>query len=74
MGMANLGFVAIDGSKVQANSGIDSFKTVEDWRRTLEKAKGEAQRIIAEAERIDREENDRYGEDARGNELPKGSV
>lgn len=72
MGMANLGLVAIDGSKVQANSGIDSFKTVDDWRKTLEKAKGEARQIIAEAERIDKEENDRYGEEARGNELPKG--
>jgi transposase len=71
MGMANLGLVAMDGSKVQANSGIDSFKTVGDWREALEKAKGEARRIIAEAERIDQEENDRYGEKARGNELPK---
>ena len=70
MGMANIGLVAIDGSKVQANSGIDSFKTVEDWRKTLKKAKGEARRIIAEAERIDKEENDRYGEEASGNELP----
>jgi transposase len=71
MGMANLSLVAIDGSKVQANSGIDSFKTVGDWRETLEKARGEARRIIAEAEQIDREENERYGEQARGNELPK---
>lgn len=71
MGMANLGLVAIDGSKVQANSGIDSFKTVRDWRETLEKARGEARRIIAKAEQIDREENECYGEQARGNELPK---
>ncbi|MCG2722576.1 MAG: transposase [Thermodesulfovibrionales bacterium] len=71
MGMAKLALVAIDGSKVQANSGIDSFKTVEDWRKTLEKARGEARQIIAEAERIDKEESDLYGEEARGNELPK---
>ncbi len=71
MGMANIGLVAMDGSKVRANSGIDSFKTVGDWKKTLEKAKCEARRIIAEAERIDKEENDRYGEEARGNELPK---
>lgn len=71
MGMADLGLVAIDGSKVQANSGIDSFKTVENWKKTLEKARGEVRRIIAEAERIDKEENDCYGEEARGNKLPK---
>lgn len=71
MGMAKLAFVAMDGSKVQANSGIDSFKTVEDWRKTLEKARDEARQIIAEAERIDKEESGLYGEEARGNELPK---
>lgn len=71
MGMAPLGLVAIDGSKVRANSGVDSFKTIGDWKKTLEKARGEARRIIAEAERVDKEENDRYGEEARGNELPK---
>jgi len=71
MGMANLGLVAIDGSKVQANSGIDSFRTVEDWRKTLKKAREEAGRIISEAERQDKEENDRYGEEMSGNELPK---
>jgi transposase len=71
MGMANLGVVAVDGSKVQANSGIDSFKTIGDWKRILEKARDEARQIIAESERIDKEENDRYGEKASGNDLPK---
>jgi len=72
MGMGNLGLVALDGSKVQANSGIESFKTVGQWRKILQEAKGEAQRIINEAERIDREESVHYGEEVRGDELPEG--
>ena len=72
MGMGSLGLVALDGSKVQASSGIESFKSVGQWRKILNEAKGEARRIIDEAEQIDREENARFGEAARGDELPEG--
>jgi transposase len=72
MGMGSLGLVAVDGSKVQANSGIDSFKSVGQWREKLQEATEEAQRIIDEAERIDREEDAQYGEAIRGDELPAG--
>jgi transposase len=72
MGIGNLGLVALDGSKVQANSGIESFKSVGQWRNKLQEAREEAQRIIDEAERTDKEENAYYGETARGDELPEG--
>jgi len=71
MGMATLDLVALDGSKVRANSGIDTFRRLEDWKKTLRETRGEAQRIISEAESIDKEEDKIYGEDRRGNELPK---
>jgi transposase len=71
MGMATLGLVALDGSKVRANCGIDTFKKLENWRETLKEAKREAQRIIREAEDIDEEEDRIHGEDKRGDELPK---
>lgn len=71
MGMATLGLVAVDGSKVRANSGIDTFKRLEDWRKTLREARDKAQRIISEAEKIDKEEDRVYGEEKRGDELPK---
>jgi len=45
MGMGKLGLVAVDGSKVQANSGIDSFKSVGQWRKVLQEARGEAHRM-----------------------------
>lgn len=72
MGLATLGLVAIDGSKVRANSGIDTFKKVEDWEHTLRGARKEAQRIMTEAEAADKEEDKAYGEVSRGDELPKG--
>jgi transposase len=49
MGMGKPALVAVDGSKVQANSGIDSFKSVAQWRKKLQEAKDEAKRIIDEA-------------------------
>jgi len=70
MGMGRLGLVAVDGSKVLANSGIDSFKSVGEWRKLLDKARGEAARIIDEAEQIDEQENALHGKDSRGDELP----
>ena len=70
MGMATLGLVALDGSKVRANSGIDTFKKLGDWKELLKEAKGEAQRIINEAENIDKEEDKIHGADRRGDELP----
>lgn len=71
MGMATLGLVALDGSKVRVNSGIDTFKKVGDWKELLKEAKDEAQRIISEAENIDKEEDKIHGNNKRGDELPK---
>ncbi len=71
MGMATLGLVALDGSKVRANSGIDTFKKLGDWKELLKEAKDKAQRIISEAENIDKEEDKVHGDNKRGDELPK---
>ena len=71
MGMATLGLVALDGSKVRANSGIDTFKKLGDWKELLREAKDEAEKIINEAENIDKEEDKIHGANRRGDELPK---
>ena len=71
MGMATLGLVALDGSKVRANSGIDTFKKLGDWKELLKEAKDEAEKIINEAESIDKEEDKIHGANRRGDELPK---
>jgi len=69
-GMVNLGRVALDGTKLRANA---SHRKAMSYARMSEKEKILAQEVsdlLAEAERIDREEDARYGKDRRGDELP----
>ena len=59
-GLTQVGVVAVDGTKVVANAS--SYANADYQRIALE--------ILKEAERIDREEDELYG-DARGDELPE---
>jgi hypothetical protein len=59
-GMVKVGLVAIDGTKIAANA---SHERNADYAHL-------AREILAEADRIDREEDELYG-DARGDELPE---
>lgn len=62
---------AADGSKLQANvSGKETFSR-ERAAKLLAQLETEAKQLLAEADRVDREEDARYGE-ARGDELPEG--
>ena len=58
-GLANVGLSAIAGMKVHANASRHSNRDYEQIARE----------ILAEADAVDREEDERYG-DARGDELP----
>jgi Transposase domain (DUF772) len=58
-GLITLGEVAIDGTKMLANASLDRNRRYESV----------VEEILAEAERVDREEDERHG-DARGDELP----
>jgi transposase len=59
-GMVNVGVIAVDGTKVHANA---SNMANRDYRQI-------ALEILREADRIDREEDELYG-DQRGDELPE---
>jgi transposase len=59
-GLASVGVVAIDGTKIAANASLDANR---DFGQL-------AREILAEAAETDRRENDLYG-DARGDELPQ---
>jgi transposase len=68
-GLAKLGRVAIDGTKVKANASRHkamSYGRMADREAAL---RAEVERILAEAEAVDAAEDARYG-DARGDELP----
>lgn len=65
VGLAKVGRVALDGTKIKANAALKQNRT----REGLEK---EVQKILQEAERLDREEDRQFGKDKRGDELPEG--
>lgn len=69
-GLVRLGRVALDGTKVKASASRHkamSYGRMDEREAALE---AEVARILAEAEAVDRAEDERYGEDARGDELP----
>jgi len=70
MGLCQLGLVALDGTKVRASAGIDSFKRPAEWQKELARLEEEIQRMLDEAEAQDRTDDAAYGEDRRGDELP----
>jgi transposase len=69
-GMVSLGRVALDGTKVRANA---SKRKAMSYARMTEKEKilaAEVSALLAEAERIDKAEDTRFGKNRRGDELP----
>lgn len=63
-GLAELGRVALDGRRVPGNASLAR-------NRTRAQLREEVKRIMEEAERIDAEEDEEYGRDRRGDELPE---
>jgi transposase len=61
-GMARVGVVAVDSTKLAANAALEQ-------NRTFDGLRAEADRIIEEAVETDRREDELYG-DKRGDELP----
>lgn len=64
-GLVKLGRVALDGRRIAGNASLERNRT----REALER---EAAKILAEAERVDAEEDEKYGPDKRGDELAEG--
>ncbi len=69
-GMVRLGRVALDGTKVRANA---SKRKAMSYARLTDKEKvlaDEVSALLAEAERVDAAEDEQFGKDRRGDELP----
>jgi len=64
-GLVKLGRVALDGRKIAGNASLDQNRD-EEWLQE------EVGKLLAEGERVDAEEDARYGKEERGDELPKG--
>jgi hypothetical protein len=70
-GMVKLGHVALDGTKIQANASLRKSMSYADMKRKEADLEAEVDRWFEEAERMDREEDELYGADKRGDELPE---
>lgn len=70
-GLVQLGHVAIDGTKIKANASKWRTLSYAGMNDAEEKLAAEVERLLAEAQRIDDEEDALYGKGKRGNELPE---
>ncbi len=64
-GLVKLGVVALDGSKVAANASMAA-------NRSYEALEEEVRKMLAEAKKVDAEEDVLFGPERRGDELPEG--
>jgi transposase len=69
-GLVKLGHVAIDGTKMRANASKHKAMSYDRLCEAERKIEEEVARLLAEAERVDAEEDALYGKGKRGDELP----
>ncbi len=70
-GLVKLGHIALDGTKIKANAS--RHKAMSYGRMLKEESclKEEIKQLLEKAETIDQQEDDEYGPDRRGDELPE---
>ena len=70
MGMLKLGTVALDGTKIKANASKHKAMSYERMKKREAELKAEVARMLAAAEAADAEEDETFGKDKRGDEMP----
>jgi transposase len=70
-GLVKLGHVALDGTKIKANASKHKAMSYERMEKAEKELEAEVQELLAEAARVDAEEDGKYGKGKRGDELPK---
>jgi hypothetical protein len=70
-GLVKLGHIAIDGTKMKANASKHKAMSYERMGPAEAKLVAEIEALLAEAERVDAEEDAKFGKGKRGDELPK---
>ena len=69
--MVKLGHVALDGTKIKANASKHKAMSYGRMEEAEKKLEDEVKALLAEAARVDAEEDGKYGKGTRGDELPK---
>ena len=70
-GLVKLGHVAVDGTKVQANASRHKAMSYARMKEREAQLAAEVAQWFKEAEQVDVREDELYGEDRRGDELPE---
>lgn len=70
MGLLKLGTVALDGTKVKANASKHKAMSYERMQQQEQKLAAEIQELLEKAEQVDAAEDEIYGADNSGEEIP----
>ena len=70
-GLVKLGHVALDGTKVRANASKHKAMSYRRMKEKEEQLAAEVAELLRRAQEVDEEEDRRYGQDQRGDELPE---
>lgn len=69
-GLVKLGHVSLDGTKVRANASKHKAMSYTRMEKSAKELEEEVVRLLAEAQEVDEQEDNRYGKGRRGDELP----
>jgi len=70
-GLVQLGHVAIDGTKIQANASKHKAMSYDRMKETEERLKAEVAALLAKADEVDRAEDAQFGVDNDGSSIPE---
>jgi transposase len=70
-GLIKLGRVAIDGTKVKANASRHKAMSYDRMKQEEKRLESEIAELLKQAERADRKEDQEYGRENRGDEVPE---
>ena len=73
-GLVKLGHVALDGTKIQANASKHKAMSYKRMKEEETRLEAEVAELLKKAEAVDAEEDQRYGQGKRGDELPRELV
>ena len=71
MGLARFGKLSVDGTKVRANASKRKAMSHERMGKEAARLQAEIEALLTKAGMVDAEEDERWGEDFRGDELPE---
>lgn len=70
-GLIKLGRVAIDGTKIKANASRHKAMSYDRMKQEEKRLENEIAELLKQADRADRKEDQEYGSENRGDELPE---